>query len=66
MKGVFRSYIIERDEAGLPVRMVWTGDYRTVPIEYETCPRCEGQKLVHGRCLKCWGDWSRETKRLRV
>jgi hypothetical protein len=58
----FRSYRIERDEDGKPARMIWQGDYRRVPVDYETCPKCEGEKLFHGRCLKCWGDWSHETE----
>lgn len=64
---VHRAYSIDRDEQGLPFRMVWHGDYRTVPV-YEWCPRlsCNGQKLIKGRCLRCWGDWSHFTKQVRV
>jgi len=57
-----RAYDIERDADGQPCRMIWRGDYRKVPVVYETCPRCEGVRLVSGRCLRCWGDWSRETE----
>lgn len=63
---IFRDYRIERDAEGRPCRMVWCGDYRKVPIQYDTCPKCEGEKLLKGRCLKCWGDWSRNTQWERV
>ncbi len=63
----FRSYTIERDEQGKPFRMIWNGDYQRVPIVYETCPKCPSSpRLVAGRCLTCWGDWSREEQWKRV
>lgn len=62
LMSIHRSYIIERDENGLPLRMLWHGDDRPVPVP-EWCPRlcCKGQQLMKGRCLKCWGDWRRIT-----
>lgn len=67
MNRVHRSYTIERDEQGLPFRMLWNGDYQTVPVDYVTCPKCGGdQRLVAVKCLKCWGDWNHETREVRV
>lgn len=67
MERPFRSYTIERDSDGKPCRMIWNGDFRKVPVVYETCPKCKtAQKLVEGRCLTCWGDWRGESTWERV
>jgi len=62
-----RAYRIDRDADGMPFRMVWQGDYQRVSVVYLTCPRCpNAPKLVSGRCLSCWGDWSHETEWVRA
>lgn len=66
VKGIRRTYAIDRDADGEPFQMIWTGDYRTVPIIYETCPRCSGLRLVDGRCFHCWRDYRGEYREVRV
>ena len=62
-----RAYAIERDAEGKPYRMVWLGDYKRIPVVYETCPKCPGSpRLRNGRCFSCWGNWSGITKEVRV
>lgn len=67
MRDIRRTYAIERDEQWKPYRMVWTGDYRRVPILYVTCPRCvSSPRLVQGRCFRCWGDFRGEYREVRA
>ena len=56
MSRVFRSYTIERDEKGLPYRMVWNGDYVRASVTYINCPKCGSRRMVQNRCLDCWCD----------
>ena len=57
MKGVRRTFEIERDKDGQPTRMIWTGDFRRVPVLFVTCPKCPGSRLTDGRCFRCWADY---------
>lgn len=67
MRNFRRAYAFERDESRMPFRMIWLGDFKRVPVDYVTCPKCpDSPRLVQGRCLVCWGDWSRETKEVRA
>lgn len=67
MRNFHRSYEIERDSEGRPERMIWRGDYRRVPVVYETCPKCPtSPKLIDGRCFTCWGDWRGEENWERI
>lgn len=52
----FRSYAIERDEQGLPTRMIWQGDYVRASVAYTACPKCHSRRMHDNRCLDCWHD----------
>lgn len=57
-----RCYLVERDDTGMPTRLIWAGDVRRMPV-YLTCPTCPtSPPLVQGRCLTCWGDWRRASR----
>ena len=66
MSGIYRACTIERDAHGAR-RMIYRGDYRTVPVVHETCPHClSGPRLLNGKCPRCWRDFSGETRTERV
>lgn len=55
---MFRRYAIERDEQGLPTRMIWLWDVSCEPVHYTVCPKCGSRRVVQGRaCFDCW--WQR-------
>jgi hypothetical protein len=60
-----RRYHIERDDSGLPCRMVWLGDFIRASVTYTTCPKCSSSRMVDNRCLNCWHD-ARNTYERRV
>lgn len=57
MSDVCRSYRLERDDRGMPARMIWRGDFvRMKPLSYLVCPRCRSRRMHDSRCFDCW--WS--------
>ena len=61
-----RSYDIERDQDGMPCRLLWNGDFVRTSVTYLACPRCGSNRMQDNRCLSCWHDarnegWRRVT-----
>ncbi len=49
------KWAIERDDFGVPRRLVWLGaEYRATPIIYTACPRCHSKHVLQNTCLNCW------------
>lgn len=50
-----RTYHFERDERGMPTRMIWTGDVPARPnVAYTVCPRCRSRRMEANNCFNCW------------